>query len=197
MTNNITKIGITGNIGSGKSTVAKIFEDYGFNYLDADKAIHAYYKQGHQVYGQVVDQFGRSILDSNEEIDRTELGHIVFSDPEKLKQLEIITHTELRKQLNNLPDKPVNIIEGALIFEKGFQKYFDKNILVYIPKHIAKQRAMERGNTKKDFERRWKIQMDPDEKKKYADFVIHNSGSLNFTKLQVGKFIRKNVPEYL
>lgn len=192
----ITKIGITGNIGSGKSTVAKMFADYGLNYLDADKAVHDYYNKGHKVYEQVISEFGNEILDSDKNIDRKKLGNIVFSDKTRLEKLEAIAYAELRKQLEELPNNPVNIVEGALLFEKGFTSYFDKNILVYVPKSIARERAIKRGMTGNEFEKRWKFQMSPQEKRKYTDFIIDNDGNLNYTKQQVKRFIKKNVPEY-
>ncbi len=189
------KVGLTGNIGCGKSTVAKIFKELGAFTFDADKIIHSFYKKGHPVYEKVVSIFGKEILDDKGNIDRKKLADIVFRDKKKLEELEKITHKALyeylEREFEKLPGNAIAIVEASLIIEKGTYKNYDKVIVVYAPFEVCKKRCIERGMTEEDFLRRWKNQMDIEEKKKYADYVIDNSGSLEETKKQVKKVYKE------
>ena len=185
------KVGLTGNIGCGKSTVAEMFRELGAFVVDADKLIHSFYKKGHPVYRKVLDTFGEEILDKEGNIDRKKLAEIVFSDREKLRKLEEITHRALYEELEriekSLPEDSVFIVEASLLVEKGSYKKFDKLVVVYAPYELCKERATKRGLSPEDFERRWKLQMPIEEKVKFADYVIDNSGSLEETYEQVKK----------
>ena len=185
------KVGLTGNIGCGKSTVARMFRELGAFVVDADKLIHSFYKKGHPVYRKVLDTFGEEILDKEGNIDRKKLAEIVFSDREKLRKLEEITHKALYEELEriekSLPEDSVFIVEASLLVEKGSYKKFDKLVVVYAPYEVCKERALKRGLSPEDFERRWRLQMPIEEKVKFADYVIDNSGSLEETYEQVKK----------
>ena len=185
------KVGLTGNIGCGKSTVAEMFRKLGAYVVDADKLIHSFYSKGHPVYKKVLDTFGEGILDKKGNIDRKKLAEIVFSDREKLQKLEQITHKALYEELEriekSLPEDAVFIVEASLLVEKGSYKKFDKLIVVYAPYEVCKERAIKRGLSPEDFERRWKLQMPIEEKVKFADYVIYNTGSLEETYEQVKK----------
>lgn len=169
------KVGLTGNIGCGKSTVSKILGELGAEVCDADKMVHQYYSKGHQIYQEVVESFGQGILDSEGNIEHRALGEIVFLDSEKLKVLEDITHPQLRKDIDNM-DYGLMVVEATLIFEKRFEGYFDKIVTVYVPKEISKLRTINRGSSEQDFNRRWKLQMPLEEKMARSDYVIDNSG---------------------
>ncbi|AAC07761.1 dephospho-CoA kinase [Aquifex aeolicus] len=185
------RIGLTGNIGCGKSTVAQMFRELGAYVLDADKLIHSFYRKGHPVYEEVVKTFGKGILDEEGNIDRKKLADIVFKDEEKLRKLEEITHRALYKEIEkitkNLSEDTLFILEASLLVEKGTYKNYDKLIVVYAPYEVCKERAIKRGMSEEDFERRWKKQMPIEEKVKYADYVIDNSGSIEETYKQVKK----------
>jgi len=189
------KIALTGNIGCGKSTVAKIFEELGAKVIDADEVIRSFYKKGHPVYKKVVEEFGEEILDSEGNIDRKKLADIVFGDKEKLRKLEEITHKALYEELESLyrslPEDSVVIVEASLLIEKGTYRNYDKTIVVYAPHEICKERALKKGFSEEDFERRWRNQMDIEEKVKYADYVIDNSGDLERTREQVIKIFER------
>ncbi|GAB6065492.1 dephospho-CoA kinase [Aquifex pyrophilus] len=189
------KVGLTGNIGCGKSTVADMFRSLGAYVMDADKVIHSFYRKGHPVYEKVVSLFGREILDEKGNIDRKKLADIVFKDKEKLKKLEEITHKalyeEIEKVLKNLSEDTIFILEASLLVEKGSYKNYDKLIVVYAPYEVCKERALRRGMSEEDFERRWKNQMPIEEKVKFADYVIDNSGSLEETFKQVKEVFEK------
>ncbi len=189
------KVGLTGNIGCGKSTVANMFRELGAFVVDADKLIHSFYKKGHPVYKKVLDTFGEGILDKEGNIDRKKLAEIVFSDEEKLRKLEEITHRALYEELerieNNLPEDSVFIVEASLLVEKGSYKKFDKLVVVYAPYELCRERALKRGLSPEDFERRWKLQMPIEKKVRFADYVIDNSGSLEKTYEQVRRIYKE------
>ncbi|WP_461829828.1 dephospho-CoA kinase [Aquifex sp.] len=185
------KVGLTGNIGCGKSTVARMFRELGAFVVDADKLIHSFYKKGHPVYKKVLEAFGEEILDKEGNVDRKKLAEIVFSDKEKLRKLEEITHRALYEELEkierSLPPDALFIVEASLLVEKRSYKRFDKLVVVYAPYEVCKERALKRGLSPEDFERRWRLQMPIEEKVKFADYVIDNSGSLEKTYEQVKK----------
>ena len=188
------KIALTGNIGSGKSTVAKLFEDCGFYVYDADKIIKDLYRERGEVYEKVMEVFGREILSEDNNIDTKKLADIVFSDREKLKILEDITHSALYRRLDEvfktLPKDAVAIVEASLVLEKKTKGRYDFLVLVYAPYEVCKLRSLAKGITQDDFERRWKNQMDPKEKLKRADYVVDNSGDLKKTKERVAELCK-------
>ncbi len=183
------KVGLTGNLGCGKSTVAKMFKELSLYVFDADEIIRGFYEEKGEVYRKLVEAFGDSILDSEGNIDRKKLSSVVFMDREKLRLLENITHRalyeKLEKDFKRLPEDTVVIVEATLLIEKGTYKDYDKLIVVYAPYEICKRRAILKGISEEDFERRWAHQMPIEEKLKYADFIIDNSGSIEETKEQV------------
>ncbi|WP_333783994.1 dephospho-CoA kinase [Thermocrinis sp.] len=188
------KIALTGNIGSGKSTVAKLFEDCGFYVYDADKIIKDLYREKGEVYEKVIEVFGREILSEDNSIDTKKLADIVFSDRGKLKILEDITHSALYRRLDEvfktLPKDAVAIVEASLVLEKKTKGRYDFLVLVYAPYDVCKLRSLAKGITQEDFERRWKNQMDPEEKLKRADYVVDNSGDLKKTKERVAELCK-------
>ncbi|ADO45356.1 dephospho-CoA kinase [Hydrogenobacter thermophilus TK-6] len=189
------KVGLTGNIGCGKSTVARMFMELGAYTFDADAIIRTFYQEKGEVYRKVVEAFGEGILDKEGNIDRKKLADLVFLDINKLRLLESITHKALYERLEEefrrLPQDAIAIVEASLLVEKGTYKNYDRLIVVYAPYEVCKERAIKSGFSSEDFERRWKNQMPPEEKLKYADFVIDNSGSLESTQKQVKKVYRE------
>jgi len=183
------KIALTGNLGSGKSTVGRMFEKLGAIVVDADELIKTFYRREHPVHRKVVSAFGRSILDAEGNIDRKKLADLVFSDHRKLELLEEITHRALYEELeriySRIPENSLIFVEASLLIEKGTYRNYDRTVVVYAPYEICKRRAIERGFSEEDFERRWRRQMPPEEKIKFGDFVIDNSGPLSETERQV------------
>ncbi len=196
------KIALTGNLGSGKSTAGKLFEEKGIYLFDADKIIRNFYEERGEVYNKVIETFGRGILDDKGNIDRKKLADLVFNKEEKLKLLESITHQALYKRLEEefkkLPPKSIAIVEASLLIEKGTYKNYHALVVVYAPYEICKERAIKAGYSLEDFERRWKRQMPPEEKLKYAHFIIDNKGALEDLKKRVGELKRvfKNWVEF-
>ncbi len=190
----VKRIGLTGNLGSGKSTVAGILKELGAYVYDADRIIHSFYVKGHPVYEEVVDAFGREILDEEGNIDRKRLAGLVFSDRERLRMLERITHSRLyeflEEEFKKLPEDSVAVVEATLLVEKGTYRNYDGLIVVYAPLEVCRERAIKKGMDPEDVDRRLASQMRPEEKAQYGDWVVDNSGSIEETRAQVEKIYR-------
>ena len=183
------RIALTGNIGSGKSTVAEFFKECGFYVFDADRIIKGFYEERGKVYEEVLKAFGYEILDQGGNINTKKLADIVFADREKLLLLERITHSALYERLNEefkkLPEHAIAVVEASLVLEKKTQGRYDFVVLVYAPYELCKQRVLSKGMSLEDFERRWQKQLPPEEKLKKAHYLIDNSQSLERTRERV------------
>ncbi len=186
-------VGLTGNIASGKSTVASIFRELGAKIIDADKIAREVVKPGSDAWKEIVKSFGKEILNKDETINRKKLGAIVFKDPLKRKKLNEITHPRIVKkiyeQVEELKKKNVSvvIVEAALIVEKGgMRDLLDKLIVVTLPEQKQIKRLMERDSISyEEALNRVSSQAPQAEKVKYADYVIDTSGTVEETKKQV------------
>ncbi|NPA54379.1 MAG: dephospho-CoA kinase [Aquificae bacterium] len=186
------KVGLTGSIGTGKSTVAKIFQELGAYVIDADKIVHQLLKK-EDVKQKIKEAFG-NVFDENGEIDKKKLAGIVFNNLEKKKQLEGILHPlvfqEIQKWLKEIEKKDpeaVAIAEVPLMIETGSYKNYDKIIVVYAPEELQMERLVKKGMTKEEALRRIKSQMPIEEKIKYADIVIENTESIQKLSKKVEK----------
>ena len=174
------KVGLTGNIGSGKSTIAKIFETLGVPVFYADIEAKKILSEN-DVIDILVAEFGKNILLGNL-IDRAALAKIVFNDKDALETLNSIIHPRVRQSLINWMetkrDHKYIIQEAAILFESGFYKFFDKNIFVSCPEQIAIERVMKRDHIgEKEVRARIQNQWLEKEKIQLADFIIHNDGA--------------------
>lgn len=172
------KVGLTGNIGSGKTIVSKVFETLGISVFNADiEAKKLYYNEN--VKRDVSELLGKQVLDNKNNIDFKQLANIIFNDENKLKQLTAYIHplvVEKYKQwLKTKLDLPFTIHESAIIFEYSLQSKFNKTICVTAPYQLRLQRVLERDNANKtEVEERMKNQMDEIIKVEKSDFVIIN-----------------------
>lgn len=185
-------IGLTGGIGSGKTTVAHMFLEEKIPVVDADRISREVTSPGRPACEEIVRHFGQEVLRSDGRIDRKKLGSIVFGDPGKRAVLEAITHPRIaegiRKAVSAFADEghPVVIVEAALIHEKGRQGIFEAVIGVRCGKDLQVERIMRRdGITRERALRIVAAQMDPEEKVRASDYVIDNSGDLARTRDQV------------
>ncbi len=191
-------IGITGSIGSGKSTVAKIFREYGFKVIDADKVAHKIMKQNTEIYRRLVKNFGNGILNENKEIDRRKLGNMVFKDTKKVKNLNLILHPliiktieESIKKINDkYNDNAKAVIDAPLLLETRTKELVDKIIVVKTDFENVVKRMNEKFS-KKEIEKILKFQMPLKQKLKYADFVIDNNKDLKHLENSVREVIEK------
>jgi dephospho-CoA kinase len=173
------RIGLTGGIGSGKTTVARIFEVLAIPVYYADEAARKLMNRNTNLKESVISAFGYQSY-KNGELDRAYLGKVVFADEEKLKLLNSIVHpiTLLDAEIWMKNQKTAYAIkEAAIIFETGLEKYFDFIIGVTAPEDLRIRRVMERDQTTREkILERMKQQMDEKEKMSRCDFVIVNDG---------------------
>src|ERR1700726_4911764 len=167
-------IGLTGGIGSGKSTVAKILAELGAPSFDADKVGHGIYLPGAPAYHDVITAFGNGIVAPDGTIDRKKLGPIVFADPSQLKRLEAIVHPRMFERMGEMVAEmrakgvtaPI-VIEAAILIEAHWQPLFDEIWLVVAPREkvVARVEA-ERGLKPEQTEARIKAQLSDEERRK-------------------------------
>jgi len=187
------KIGLTGGIGSGKSTVAELFRKRGAHIIDLDLLAHQVEEPGGSVWQEIVDYFGREILDTEGRIDREALGEIVFRDSAKREELNRIVHPAVRDEWQHRIDDIVRgdgqaivISDVPLLIEVGWHEEMDIVILVYTPPGVQIERIMERnGYTQEEARDRLRSQMPLDEKIPFADFVVRNEGTREETEAAV------------
>lgn len=182
-------IGLTGGIATGKSTAEKILEELGAYVIDADKVVHFLYEKK-EVLEEVKKYFPQAFINDN--LDKKKLASIIFSDSKKRKILENIIHPkvnqEIEKWLKEVEEKDKNaicIVSVPLMIETGSYKKYDKIILIYTPKHIQIERLIKKGFTKEEAISRINAQMDIEEKKKYATYIIDNTGTIEDLKKQL------------
>ncbi len=190
------RVGLTGGVACGKSTVAKMFADLGANIIDADTIAHELYRPGHEVLQELVRHFGAEILKPDGELDRAKLATLVF-DGGRVEELNKIVHPAVIRQqeqwmrvLGEKDPYAVAIVEAALILEAGVKDHFDRIMVVTCKPaqkvaRFAQRTGMSADAARVDVERRNKAQMPDEEKARRADFVIDNSGSVEETRHQV------------
>lgn len=188
-------IGLTGNIGCGKSSLSKIFMDEGIDVVDADIVSRQIFED-EELLQTVFEKFGPSIKNNDGSLNRKALGNIVFNNDEKLIELNNITHPRIKdkifNQIRNLEEqgKPIVILDGALLVETGYLDDIDKLIVVTCDEEIQIERIKKRDNcTKLEALSRIKSQMSQVEKVKYADYTIDNSGTIEELKNKAYKFM--------
>jgi dephospho-CoA kinase len=193
--------GLTGGIATGKSTVAKIFEDAGAIIIDADKIARDVVGKGRPAYHEIVKQFGREVLLPDGEINRGYLADIIFNDSDKKKALNRIVHpfvlqamAEKLEQLEKDTPDAVVILDVPLLIESGMHKDMSDVIVVYAPEHVQIKRLMARNNiSETDALSRISSQMPIEEKKNLASILIDNSDTKERTRertLEVYKCLR-------
>ena len=174
-------IGLSGGIGSGKSTVAKILADLGAVVIDADAIAKEVLEPGQVGYENVIHIFGEEVLDSSGNIDRKKLAELVFQDASKLSQLEAIVHPAVVARVGqireSLPETSNVVYDTPLLVERELQEQFDKVLIVLANLDIRKQRLVSRGLEMGDIEARLTNQVSDDQRSAVADFVIVNNGS--------------------
>jgi dephospho-CoA kinase len=184
--------GLTGGVASGKSTAARMFESLGAHTIDADRLGHELLLSSSPAYPEIIQRFGREILEPTGEVSRTRLGALVFSDPEKLHALNAIVHPriitrveELAKQSASQNPGAVILVDAALIFEAGIGGRFKKVIATWCRPEQQIERLMHKGLTREQAQSRIAAQIPVEEKRRRADLVIDSSGSLEDTRAQV------------
>jgi dephospho-CoA kinase len=186
------RLGLTGGIASGKSTVAAMLREMGFHVLDADSLAHRLIEPGLPAYDEVVREFGPAILDANQRVDRAKLASVVFADRAKLDRLNAIVHPRVKEALlvqlaewarNGTPEAA--FVEAALLVEAGYHKDLDGLVVAWSRPGQQLERLRARGLSEEEARRRIAAQLAVDEKLRYATEKIDCSGSLEDTRRQV------------
>ena len=193
------KVGLTGSIGTGKSTVEEIFKELGAYTIDADKVVHSLLENP-EIIEKIRQAFGDEVI-KNGKVNKKKLAEIVFSDYKKKKILESILHPQVFKEIQNFFKEiekkdpcAVAIADVPLMIETGSYKNYDVVIVVYAPKELQLKRLTEKGMTEEEALSRINAQMDIEEKKKYADIIIENTGTIEELKEKV-KNVYKRLKE--
>jgi dephospho-CoA kinase len=196
-------IGLTGGIGSGKSTVANLLAERGAVVIDADEIAHGVYDPGTEGHEKVVARFGTDILDANGSVDRAKLGARVFGDRQALTDLNAIVHPLVRKTVISriseaLAEDPgaVVVVEAALMTETGWSGGAGELWVVVTDPRIAAERLIRlRGMDPDDVRLRMAAQASNAERRRHATYVIENNGSLLDLEAEVAAVWRRSIGE--
>lgn len=182
-------LGLTGGIGSGKSTAARMFADLGATVIDADAIAKEVLEPGQLGHESIVNKFGDEILDSSGNVDRSALAAKVFENSAELKELEDIVHPAVASKVleirESLPAGVTVIYDTPLLVEKKLQDQFDQVVVVLAPEPLRTQRLIDRGLAERDIAARMSKQASDDQRREVANFVIDNVGSLAQLRAQV------------
>ncbi len=186
-------IGLTGSIGMGKSTAAKMMKFLGVPIHDSDRAVHEALVPGGEAYDAVAAQFPDAV--SGQTISRQKLGQIVFGDPEKRKALEVILHPAAQKSqqafIEAHSDAKIVCLEIPLLYETGAEKRLDYVVCVSAPEHVQRARVFRRPNMSEEkFQAILAAQMPDTEKRRRADFVVETGCGYIKTFLQIYKILK-------
>lgn len=193
-------IGITGRMGTGKSTVARMLQELGAAVIDADKLGHLSYEPGSETYHRLVSAFGEGILDGEGRIERSKLAQKAFADPSLLKLLNQITHPAIRNLISTRLDIlreegcPIAVVEAALLPEAGWKELVDEVWLTRAPEQLIRERLRAyRGFATPDIEQRLNYQLPQEALYQYADVIIDTSCSLEELREEVLKLYKKRL----
>lgn len=171
-------------MGTGKSSVAKVLRELGYQVLDADELAKKQLEIGESGYLKVLESFGTQLLKSDKTIDRSKLAKVVFNNKHELLKLENIVHPLIQRQIQIIKNdsekhgEKILFYDVPLLFEKNMQNSFDEIILVVADNEVQMQRIQERNNwTKEEIKKRLESQMPLDQKKLKSKFIIDNNGS--------------------
>jgi len=185
--------GLTGGMGSGKTTVGKLFKASGAHVLDADGICRSLVEPGKPAWQEIIDLLGNGILRDDQTLDRKKIADIVFNDPQKKKALEAILHPRVMEEeqaiyKDILKDDPgaLVIIDAALLIESGNYRKVNKVIVIACDEETQIHRIMAQNTfSREDAQRRLQQQMPLEEKIKIADYVLHNDSGLSELKEKV------------
>ncbi|MFH1148667.1 MAG: dephospho-CoA kinase [Pseudomonadota bacterium] len=187
------KIGLTGGLATGKSTVLKLFRDTGAITIDSDLVAQEIVRPHQGAWSEIYSEFGPEYFLPDMNIDRRRLKNLMFSDPTAREKLNRIMHPKVKRiiledldrHLESKTDVPV-IVDVPLLFEVGWQRIFDRTVLVYARPEIELERLTKREGINRGEAKEWLASQIPiEEKLKLADYVVDNSGTLEQTRDQV------------
>ena len=183
-------VGLTGGIGSGKSTVTALLRARGAVILDADEFARVAVEPGTDALRRIVDRFGREVLASDGSLDRAKLAAIVFADPAALGDLEAIVHPEVRRLIgegirDNVDTDHVVVLVNPLLIEMGTHRDCDVVVVLSVSPETQVARAVARGMDEADVRSRLAAQLPLPERAAQADVLIDNEGTIEQLEAQV------------
>ncbi|HBV95896.1 MAG: dephospho-CoA kinase [Peptococcaceae bacterium BICA1-7] len=187
-------IGLTGNIGSGKSTVSRRLAQLGAEIIDTDALAREVVAPGTPGLERIIREFGAGMLDEKGELDRAGMAAVVFDDPGARAKLEGIIHPEIHRKVAEIISEyrsghgkaPALVVEVPLLIESGWNAMMDETWVVTVSPEVQLERVMSRsGLSREDVKKRISAQMPQEEKCRYADRIIDNGGSIERTLAQV------------
>ena len=189
-------IGITGGIASGKSTVTDFLRQQGYQVIDADQVVHELQEPGGRLYQALLSAFGSAILQEDGRLDRPKLGAMIFGNPELLAQSSQLQNEIIREELARRRDllaetEAVFFIDVPLLFELQYEDWFDQVWLLDVTEETQISRLMARNALSlEEAEKRIAAQLSLQEKRKRADVLIENNGSVEETLAQVDQLLK-------
>ena len=194
------KIGLTGGIGTGKSSVTEAFQSLGAAVINADLLGHDAYLPGTIGFEEVVTEFGQDLVGSDGQIDRKKLGPIVFSDSSKMDRLNEIMHPLIRdlieERLVTLESNQnkVAVVEAAILIEAGWKSLFDEIwVVISDPEEVINRLRVRNGLSREDAAKRIDSQMSNDERIEHGDVVVENTGSMEDLQTRVNSLWAKRI----
>lgn len=189
---NVMRIGLTGGIGSGKSTVANMLADHGAVIIDADAIARELVEPGEPALAELVTEFGPRILREDGTLKRGELAALAFSDARGTERLNAIMHPLIRaeseRRISTAGDEAIVVYDMPLLLETGQQEVVDLVVVVDVPEEMQVERAVgQRGLDEADVRRRMQVQVTRSDRLAAADIVIDNSGDLSRTQQEVDR----------
>jgi dephospho-CoA kinase len=179
----ILKVGLTGGIASGKSTIMRNFANLGCITVDADAIVARLYRPGEGGHEAIVRTYGAGVLQPDGEIDRPKLSAIAFANPDEAKKLNALIHplviAEQARMIESAEargEDAIFVVEATLLLESGGRQRFDKIVIVDVAPNVQLERAVGRGMDAAEVARRMANQMPREERLRHADYVIDNSG---------------------
>lgn len=185
-------VGLTGSVGTGKSTVAGLFKELGAYVIDWDELAREVVRPHSKAWQEIVEYFGNDVLNEDLTLNRQKLADIVFSDKDKLAKLNQIVHPKVFEEDERITNEITShdphaliIKDIPLLFELTRPVHVDKIVVVSASEQTQLRRLEEKGMSREDARNRIRSQLSLDKKVKSADFVVNNDGSLDETKRQV------------
>ena len=195
------KVGLTGGLGSGKSTASKFFKSLGAFILDADSTAKKLIANNKKVKEELIKEFGTDIMDATSNVDKKKLARIAFQDEDHQQRLNYVVHPHIHMAIDQCFDKTLDedkhelfIVDAALIYESGYDAHLDYIIVVTAQLKHRMERAMNRNTlTRDEILKRIEFQWPEKEKTSLADFVVHNDGTEDDLKNQIVELYKKLV----